>query len=243
MMIARSLYLQGLGFMQGWHYEDSDTNESREIDILSTSYAYGKNILPIQAIIECKYSEQPLLAFTYKGLSKSPVDFWVPCNVLGRNTLNKIIQERLINEIPVFSQQNTIAYTLKQVYQDEEVKKKDRRDAAFEAIMSVVNASYSLSKLYTEKLTTLPSIDGTELKPSVFIGMPTVVVRAPLFICYLDDKNRIALEPQSSLLLEWSYPKVGLMMIRVIQEEKIVNFGKDIAHSIEMFNDELKDDF
>jgi hypothetical protein len=108
MMVARSLSSQGLGFSQGWHYEDPDTNEAREIDVLSTSYAYGKSTLLLQAIIECKYSEQPIIAFTYKGLSKSPLDFWVPCNDRGSNALSKMKQNKLLNEMPVFLQQNCI---------------------------------------------------------------------------------------------------------------------------------------
>jgi hypothetical protein len=242
MRVARSLNLLGLGFIQGWNYEDPDTSETREIDILSKSFAYGKNTLLIQAIIECKYSEHPIVGFTYgNNLSKSPIDFWVPCNILGRGVLNRIIKEERKNEIPIFSHQSTIAYALKQAYQNEEGKRKDKKDTAFEAIMSVVKASYALSKLYMEKVPTLPSLNGTETRPSVFIGIPTIVLRAPLFICYLDEHNNIAVEPRRGLLLEWSYPKIGTLMVRVIQENEVSNLGVAIIESTAIFSDKLNE--
>lgn len=236
MTVARTLSNQGLGFVQGWHYEDPDTSEAREIDILSRSFAYGTNTLLLQAIIECKYSEQPMVGFTYVGQLRSPAEFWVPCNLLGRDVLNKLRGEKLVNELPIFSKQNTIAYALRQSNRDDIGKKKD---TAFEAIMSVVKASFALSKLYTEKATTLLSSTGTEQRPAIFIGIPTIVLRAPLFICYLDQNGEIAVEPRRGFLLEWVYPKVGLMMIRVVQEIEVANLGKDISDTAKMFKNQL----
>ncbi len=238
MAVARVLSRQGLEFMQGWHYEDPDTNDTREIDILSSSVAQGKNTLLIRAIIECKYSEQPMVGFTYNSQLRSPAESWVPCNPLGRSVLKKLRSKELINELPIFSQQNIIAYTLRQTIRDEDNKK--RKDSAFEAIMSVVKASYALSKWH-EKVQTFSSTGGEEQIPPIFIGIPTIVLRAPLFICYLDQHGEIAVEPRRGFLLEWTYPKVGLMMIRVIQEIEVANLGKNISDTARIFSNQLNE--
>jgi hypothetical protein len=238
MMTARTLSSQGIGFLQGAHYEDPDTQDIREIDILSTSYAKSDNVLLLQAIIECKYSSQPLVAFTYGGKrTGTPLDYWVPSNPLGRLTLKRLKNEKRSDELPIFRSQNNIAYALKQS------NPKDNRDVAYDAIMSVVKASYALSKIFTEKVKTFAFPEGTEERPCVYIGIPAIIVRAPLFICYLDEKDKIALEPRDSVLLEWNYPRaeVEVMMIRVIREKVTVNLGKEIVKSIELFNTNMKE--
>ena len=237
MSVARSLFLSGLGIVQGSNYEDPDTNQAREIDILSRSYAYNVHALLLQGIIECKYSSQPLVAFTYGGdLEKSPIDFWAPCNNAGRIVLNQLIQDKIANTIPAFAPRNTIAYSIKQANSKDEGQK----NSIFEAVMSVVKASYFLSNLYETKAKYTPSQDKQSSQLVAFIGLPIIIVRAPLFICYLDHKHEIAVEPRASVLLEWTYPKVGTMMINIIQEREVVNLASDLAKSITMFDTQLK---
>lgn len=232
MSIARILFSSGIGTIQGSNYEDPDTNQAREIDILSKSFAYSaNNTLLLQAIIECKYSEHPIVAFTYPNIRKSLAQFWVPCNNLGRMVLNGLIKDDLINQLPVFSERDTIAYAIKQTMVS--------KDIAFEAIMSVVKASYYLSNLYNRDMITLPSQDNLRKNRAVYIGIPTIVVRAPLYICYLDNNNEIALEPRSSVLLEWSYPKVGTMIIKIIQEKEVVNFANELMQSATILHNQF----
>jgi hypothetical protein len=237
MRVSQSL--PPLGFIQGWHYEDPETNENREIDIITTSYTESsQNILLLQAIIECKYSQDPIVAFTYgRNLVKSPIEFWVPSNSLGRQTLNKIIAANEVQEFPIFRNLSPIAYTLKRSYiNEEEGNVKGYRDLAYDAVMSSVKASYALSKMNTEKISFYPTKDKTGAKPAVYIGIPTIIFGGPIFICFLDENNEIMIEPIDELLLEWSYPKVGTMMIRVIQEKIISKLRDDIIQSMKLFS-------
>ena len=92
----------------------------------------------------------------------------------------------------------------------------------YEALMSVTKASFAFSDLYNTKTSTLQSVNNpSEKKFVIYIGIPVIVVDAPLYYCYLDNQGKLIINPCNELLVEWYHPHVGGLMIRVIRIEEL----------------------
>lgn len=237
MRTARSFLNSGFGVRQGWHYDDPETGASREQDVLATHQIAARNILVFQVIIECKKSSYPFVAFTYgPSHSKSMGESWNPANPMGRQFLAGLKSATIFDHLPIYESSSPIAYSIVQApvsTKKQKQKKKGGIDAAYEVLMTVTKASFSLSQLYTTKVRTISTVpDSNEQLPVAYLGYPLIVVDAPLVACHLDDQNEPALSHVDELIVEWSYPSFGNLQIKLVSIEVLDDWVKKARESM-----------
>jgi len=245
MLTARTFLRSGFGVRQGWHYDDPETGKHREQDVLATQQIHQGNILVFQVIVECKRSIRPFVAFTYgPQFSKRLGESWNPVNPLGRELLRRLKSEGIFDRIPLYEESSPVAYSVVQAaiaMRNEKRSPGHGVDAAYDAIMTVVKASYSLSQLYSEKVRTIPTAPGSEEHaPVAYLGVPLLVVDAPLFECYLDDENEPALNPVDELIVEWSYPAVGNLTLKLVTMRVLDEWVRKAWTSVGILNSEAR---
>lgn len=223
MLTSKAFLGRQIGVRHGWYYDDPETGKPRELDLLTSNYVVRENILLFQFIVECKRSLDPFVAFTYgELLAKSMNEAWVPSNPLGRALLERLTRLQIDSRLPIYGPTSPIAYSMTQAHVTKLEQGTKRTDKAFEALMGVTKGSYSLSKLFSEKVTRVSgSNDPGDLRPVAFVGYPLIVTDAPMFSCSLGEDNEPTLKRIGEIVVEWSFPPVGTLMITVISISKL----------------------
>lgn len=233
MQAAKLLLGFGLGVRQGWHYEDPRTTKPREIDIIASTYIDGDVVLLLQLVIECKRSLDPIVAFTYgPNLAKPLNEHWVPTNQLGHSFLNKATETGLLSRIPIYQPAAPVAYSLTQARINKDETTSKGIDAGYEALSAVSKAAHNLSVIYTNKVKSVPDPTRAGSSKSVaYIAIPVVVLEAPLLVCYLSEKGEPTVEPLQALTVEWAYPPVGTLMVKVVTIDALAPFAASFIES------------
>lgn len=225
--------LRNVGFEVGQSifYQDSDTNDTREIDIVA--YKYFKldgNWITFSFVIECKSSkDKPWLAFTSKEERLYPNDLIIHrnANILGKRFLNLVKTDQDVKNLNLFKIGEETAYNLTRAFSD-------GIDVTYKAIMSTTKATAAL----VEK--------ANRATDTYRFFFPVILIDNKLFDCHLNTNNEIDVSEIGSvnLVLSNSFDSQRANFIDIVTIEHFENKMKlylaDIEYIIENFSDEFK---
>ncbi|MBI5961841.1 MAG: hypothetical protein HY863_00060 [Chloroflexi bacterium] len=220
MKVANVLSTLGFGIRQGWYFTDPEEGKPREIDILAFCNINTGHPLMLQFIIECKWSKKPFVVFSYSDRTpKSPNPELQQANPVGKQFVNKIVSNGIINQLSLFSPTSPLGYAMTQAQismkSTNETGQSSNKDEAFDALMKVAKATYSILQYYTTRSDTVSKEGDAAQYVLAYLAFPMIVVDAPLFDCYLNEKGDAIVTPISQVLVNWSYPLLGNLPIRV----------------------------
>jgi hypothetical protein len=173
---------------QGWHYADPETNQSREIDIVTTkSEFYG--FAAVHFSFECKGTTKPWVIFTSEhttqnydrlrafGLTSSVArEVLVPALVpLAKEKVSSEVVAAC-KQLPWLWDKTAVGYALVQAFDG-------NNDVPYAAMTSAVKAALHWF------------VDSPEHNspPSIMVSFPAVVTSSPLFECCLDKEGQTQL--------------------------------------------------
>jgi len=227
MRVANVFSGLGFGIRQGWYFTDPDEGKPREIDILAFFNVYTGHPVTLQFIIECKWSKKPFVVFTYPDRKpQRPNVELQQANPVGKEFVKKLVTDGIINQLSLFSPMSPLGYAMTQAQISmKEVNEVGRtgsnKDEAFDALMKVAKATYGILDYHTHRAETVTK-EGDPIQYVLgFLAFPLIVVDAPLFDCHLNEKGDVVVEPISQALINWSYPRLGNLSIRVCTLEAL----------------------
>jgi hypothetical protein len=162
---------------QGWYYTDSESNQSREIDVVATAsddYGYAT----IHFAIECKATSKPWVLFTstYTTENYNRILAFAFCSKDARDALSDAlfpVDDQAISlrkELPWMWDRESVGYALVQAFEG-------NSDAPFAATSAAVKAA----------LHCFASSPEHNSPPPLIVSFPVVVTASPLFECSLGD--------------------------------------------------------
>lgn len=228
MDVARVFAEHGFGVRQGWYFNDPEEDKPREIDIIAHVKSISGHPLVLQFVTECKWSRQPFIVFTYP--SQRPIELdpaLFITNSAGKRFIEKLTESGVTRKLPIFNPVGPLGYDMKQANlsmkkpsdsTDQPNKVKDRDDA-FDALMKVSKATYSMVQTYERTRETMKKPGSDTSHVIAYIALPLIVVDGPLFQCYLDERNSPRVNYANRAHINWSYPLLGNIPITVCTKQ------------------------
>jgi len=154
MKVANIFSSLGFGIRQGWYFTDPEEGKPREIDILAFFNVNTGYPLMLQFIVECKWSKKPFVVFTYTDRTpQRPNPELQQANPVGKQFVKKIVAEGIINQLSLFSPTSPLGYAMTQAHISMkgaiDTGTSSNKDDAFDALMKVAKATYSIIDYYT----------------------------------------------------------------------------------------------
>jgi hypothetical protein len=245
--VAGSLHNAKYEVEQSYYYQDVDTRESREIDIIAQAtrmfeHAHVKVILALTAIIECKSNpknKRPWVVFTSRlKLAYNPkmADFSLFSNAT-LDALSEASEDRRLADLDFLKLGERIGYSITSPGVEKHDKGHD--DLAYIAVNKLAKAAYSF-------YLPMKAAGGVVC----YMAVPVLAVSTPLFECWLDEKGAIQLEERKEILLLWrrpvnpsSHPTSQPFLIRVVHESAIPALAENGNVFLDYLVDNLKDQF
>jgi hypothetical protein len=208
---------------QGSHYQDPETNSSREIDLI---WSHGNFMTgaTIDFAIECKNTKKPWILFTSKEAGANYNRFYT-FGILSKGAKKSIIDkvfaekntnspaEKSMKKIPWLWKEGQIGYGITQAFEG-------NQDTPYKAVFSAVKASLWLIN------------EGIKKYPGglkYLAAFPVVVTSSPLFECYLNENEEITLKKVDSgfLFFNQHIGKFRATCIRILTEPGLNNFTQE----------------
>lgn len=209
---------------QGWHYVDSESGDSREIDIVCTAEdTYGT--VEINFVIECKATKKPWVIFTsedanasYNRLSSFGLFSTVARKALAEQLFPRSLDmaDEYIDSslIPWFKKDGLIGYSIAQAFEG-------NKDVPYNASLSTIKAATWLidNSLWRDHCKDRPYA----------ISFPIIVTSSPLFECTLgEDGEPILSEISHGYLFFKQYVKESSpTCISIVTESYLETFIKE----------------
>jgi len=225
-----SQLLRKIGFEVGQSifYMDSDTHDSREIDIVAYKYFKIKDSwVTFAFVIECKSSlDKPWVAFTSKEERLYPNDFIIHRNAnnKGKQILEKISTNDKAKELSLFKLKERTAYSTVRAFSE-------GVDMTYKAMKSATKATYAL----VEK--------GNNSADVFRFFFPIILTESKLFECYLDEATEQNIEEINNiqLVLSNSFDSQRANFIDLITldgfEDLMTKYMKDINFIAKEYKD------
>tara|TARA_R110002072_G_scaffold249084_2_gene408047 strand:- start:128 stop:985 length:858 start_codon:yes stop_codon:yes gene_type:complete len=224
MQVAKAFGDVGLRVQQGHYYQDLETGEQREIDVLAREFSIFR-IAPrliniaVDVVVECKGHppDRPFLVFSTAKPDQGSGWRRLMCagSRLGKGLVDYL--ELDTDSLPLFkADEEWIGYGMAQAKLGK--KDGDNRDGAFGALMQASKASCAL--LGAPHLCTL--------------SFPVVVVNGPLFDCHLDEQGETVVTEVEEHVIEWAYPLPhgpAFHTVRVVTQRRLATFANEAARS------------
>jgi transposase len=174
---------------QSNYYIDSDSEKSREIDIVSALiYTNGKRKIYIYFIIECKNNlSKPwvCLSSNKHTLSNKNLIIQRPATSNAKELLEFLSDKSTKDIKKVFCYSPSFSYNIIQSFENES-------DVVYSALMSVVKAiKYRIKK------------NESSNSDDIEIFFPMIVTGGKLFNCYSNEENQLEVTEIESTTLAW----------------------------------------
>jgi len=201
MRVAKSFQATGARVIQSEYYTDPTTQESREVDVVvSWQDDIDDVFVRIALVIECKSSKnKPWVLFSSKDAKLAD-----PARVaqraasrLGRIGLSMLAHERAVQSLPLFQLPDTPGYSMTQAFTS-------GNDICYAAASAVANAALAMASEPDHQMTLLGRRDFFE------VIFPVLVTEARLFAATLEEGSSVSVREQSSGILLWRNPLVGM---------------------------------
>ena len=217
MTVARSFMNSGYRVLQSDYFDDSESGDSRELDInASVQESIGDMLVRIKFVVECKSSDRPWLLFTRPRLIAAPASVAQRgCSDLGRKFICELAQNEEIQSLPLFKVSDNPAYGVTQAFTS-------GNDVTYGAAMSVTKAAAAQIK-DANKYTSLG-------RPYCLLVFPVIVTDAPMFNVDLDETAEPRLQPVKSGVLIWRNRVMhGLHnIINIVHRDNVDEFAKQM---------------
>lgn len=218
--------LRTIGFEVGQSifYLDSESSDTREIDIVAYKYYKIKDKwVTFAFVIECKSSrDKPWIAFTSKEERLYPNDFIIHrnANIQGKKTLKSLAKIDKIKDLELFKLGNRTAYNLIRAFSD-------GIDVTYKATMSTTKATSAL----VEKANKLDDV--------YRFFFPIILIDSKLFDCHLDSDDELKVTEIENVGLVISnsfyYQRANFVDLITLEgfERRMKQYLKDIEFIIE----------
>ena len=225
MYVAKAFLDYRFAVRQGWNFIDPEEGKPRELDVLAFVKVGSTRPIMLQVFVECKSSKEPFVVFTYPPRESSHLTRYdYHGDQLAMEYFHKFVKSGEINRMSIFQSFNPrTGYSFKQAH-------KDGKDLTLEVLTKVSKAIFVEStrfKKEAESWVMSGNPKGEENVAHIFI--PLIVIDSPLFECYLDQNNDIQIEAVSNSIIQWNYPLVGTLMVRVYTKDSMQKFVSDTA--------------
>jgi hypothetical protein len=196
MMTAAALSKAGFSVVQGDYFADEEDNKEvfREIDVTGYISHSGNNVqISAGLMVECKSQTSPWLLFTYPHGYSDTLQVVRRCatSVPGNKILSKLQFEEAIRRLPLFPFLPNAGYSVATMRE-----KKDEKDVSYPALMSVCKAS-------------IAHVGRLLQRGVIAFDWPTIVIRAPLLECHLDENHEVVVKEIESGTLVWRNPVIN----------------------------------
>jgi hypothetical protein len=215
MATAAVLSKAGFTVVQGDYFPDNtegDREVLREIDVTGYIGSSGSGVqTSVAFMVECKAStKHPWLLFTYPHGYSDTLQVTRRCatSVVGKRILEKLQFEDSIRQSPLFSFLPNAGHSVTLG-----MKKPGDKDTTYEALMSVCKASNAH----------VSSLHGRGV---LAFDWPTIVIKAPLLDCHLDEEHEVVVKQIESCTLVWRNPVINAHSI--IDIYTAATFGRRI---------------
>ena len=223
MEVARTLKTAGFGVVQSEYYEDPENQTHRETDIVAyEQHGEFDNRAIFALAIECKSGKsKPWVLFTETG--DYPATLCVSrraSSASGRAVLNALSNSEDIQSLSLFSVPERTGYGLTVSLRN------SNKDWAYDALMSVCKASIGL-------VNKLDNVNHASLVPYVW---PIIVINAPLFESYINEKGEIVTSQIEKGLLIWRNPVINKhTLVQIYTKEQFDNEAETIREEANTF--------
>jgi len=217
MRVASKLRAAKMPIRHGWHYEDPETNTSREIDIICTA-GHPLGLAEIHFAIECKGTKKPWILFTSEDACENYnrfLTFGVLSSESHKALVTKVFshpsdkneQFEVAKDIPWLWKEGRVGYSLTQAFEGS-------KDTPYAGALSAVKASLWLQSNSPQQ--------SAKYRPFV-VAFPIVITSSPLFECFLDDSGNTKLERITSgfLFFQQHLPEFVGTCVNVVSEDGI----------------------
>lgn len=226
MKVAHVFQRLGFRIIQSGFYEDPETGQAREIDVIAVRQREIRGILfRVSIVIECKFAkDKPWLLFlssngTLAGPARVAQRIASP---FGERLLSMIAQNGSVQDLPLFHIPEPSGYGLTQAFTS-------GQDVCFSAATSVAKAALARA------------IEGnprrSRVRPSGFceIAFPAIVIDGCLFGSLLNQASGIEVSEMQEGTLLWRNPvaKIPHTIISVFTVPCLEPFAERIHSSIE----------
>ncbi len=220
MVVSKEFQNHNFEVRQSHYYEDFQTKEHREIDILATSSDF-LGYAEVSFLIECKISKKPWILFTSDN-TISGYNRLFALGITSEKARDVLVQDKSENlfKSALFKKSGRIAYGATVAFTN-------GQDTAYKASMSAIKAAVGRKN---------------ELSSSsrVFnVTFPVIVVDCPLFECYLSETNEVIVEEisESYLFYHNHLDKEPATCIKVLQVDCLESFCTEAAYYSKIFLD------
>jgi hypothetical protein len=194
MRVARAFRGSRFRVIQSEYYSDPETKSSREIDVIASLDAAGKDyLLRVTFVVECKMSrDKPWILFTgtSRGLADPARVAQRASNGLGGRLLMALGKEKAAQDLEIFGLHGRPAHGVTQAFTS-------GTDAAFAALHGAAKATAALA-----------SHRGGSSVPFLQVFFPVVVIEGRIFEYYLADTDEPTVEEVGEGTLLWRNPVV-----------------------------------
>ena len=224
-----SQILRKIGFEVGQSifYLDSDTLDTREIDIVAYKYYKIQDFwITFAFVIECKSSvDKPWVAFTSKEERLYPKDFIIHRNAnnKGKQILKKLANYNEVHDLSLFKLNERTAYGTIRAFSD-------GADMTYKAMKSATKATKAL----VEK--------GNKSNDVFRFFFPIILVDSKLFECFLNDdaEQEIAEIDNIKLVLSNSFDSQRANFVYLITLSGFENLMKQYLEDIDFLAKEYE---
>jgi len=199
MRTADVLASSGLSVHPAWYYEDVDTGQQRETDVMAV--ARSKSGLTIRLAVECKATpDKPWVLFVHKASDIHPKAMAAQRFVSPTKSpfWKYVFETPELRELPLLQAHGRPGYSLIKV----SFGSSTNEDPSYSALMSCLKAAAGIHEWVRRAHR---QDDGNA--PSLVL--PVLVLDAPLFACRLGEDDQVQLEQIDRATLLWKYQLAG----------------------------------
>lgn len=208
MEVAAAFQSCGFETTQSAYYEDLESGDTRETDVIAhQNIGCAKMLIRLSMIVECKKSakDKPWILFStgHDQLPSSTCIMQRASSLAGKKVLEALIKCKKLEGSPLLNMDENCGYTLTQACGD------DNSDVVYKALMSVSKATASLaaySDYYNKEHKKVVRINSTYAN----IFFPVVVTGGTLWRCLINPENhKLDLKQIGFSTLAWKNPLLG----------------------------------
>lgn len=223
MQVANAFLDAGFKVAQAIYYQDSDSNKTRETDIIAYTYARVNDIwVVLTFVIECKSSkDKPWVIFSNPRVFNS-LDEQLPiyCTKNGISLLKSLKSKGNFKSSLIFKNKRHFGYSIATAFNNATEK-------SYEAIQSVTKAcEYFVSQSEIKRLS------------SCNIYFPCVFIEGEMFSATMKKDNDLEIKPidEAELLIGRSFHEHGNSRVFVFNNQDLLRKAKKLkALSKEFF--------
>lgn len=229
MQVAAIAQRAGFRVIQSEYFEDPDTREFRELDVVAhVQKIVGDVVVRLSLLIECKRStDKPWLLFTSDRVTLGGVARVAQRagNDLGRSLLLRLALKDSVQNLPIFGIPTRSSYGVTQAFTT-------GKDVCYAAVTSVSKAASAFATAESDTVRRGFLDRGPRFLCSFLF--PIVVVDGLLFEVYLDREGAVAVEAADKGTLLWRnrvvrMPHTIVTIGSISSFEGIVNQAYDSA--------------